>query len=60
MFEYYLAASEIAFRRQGHMVWQLQLAHGHGTVPLTRDYISAVEAGVPVGPMAEASSPLRR
>ena len=42
MFEFYLAASEITFRRRGHMVWQLQLAHGTGVVPLTRDYIAAV------------------
>jgi cyclopropane-fatty-acyl-phospholipid synthase len=60
MFEFYLAGSELAFRRGGHMVWQLQLAHGHGPVPLTRDYIAAVEAGQPVGSMAEATSPLRR
>jgi cyclopropane-fatty-acyl-phospholipid synthase len=60
MFEFYLAGSEITFRRGGQMVWQLQLAHGHGAVPLTRDYIAAVEAGVPVGSMAEATSPLRR
>jgi cyclopropane-fatty-acyl-phospholipid synthase len=60
MFEFYLAGSEITFRSGGHMVWQLQLAHGHGAVPLTRDYIAAVEAGEPVGSMAEASSPLRR
>jgi cyclopropane-fatty-acyl-phospholipid synthase len=60
MFEFYLAGSEITFRRGGHMVWQLQLAHQHGVVPLTRDYIASVEAGEPVGPMAEATSPLRR
>jgi cyclopropane-fatty-acyl-phospholipid synthase len=60
MFEFYLAASEITFRRSGHMVWQLQLTPGHGTVPLTRDYIGAVEAGKPVGTKVEASSPLRR
>ncbi len=60
MFEFYLAASEITFRRCGHMVWQLQLAHGHGAVPLTRDYISAVEAGKPVEAAVEASNPLRR
>jgi cyclopropane-fatty-acyl-phospholipid synthase len=60
MFEFYLAASEITFRRRGHMVWQLQLAHGHGAVPLTRDYIAAVEAGETVGLMVEAASPLRR
>ncbi len=60
MFEFYLAASEIAFRRTFHMVWQLQLTRGHGPVPLTRDYIGAIEAGRPVGPKAEAASPLRR
>ena len=60
MFEFYLAASEITFRRRGHMVWQLQLAHRARPVPLTRDYIAAAEAGERVGPKAEASSPLRR
>ena len=60
MFEFYLAASEIAFRRTFHMVWQLQLTRGHGPVPLTRDYIGVIEAGRPVGPKAEAASPLRR
>jgi cyclopropane-fatty-acyl-phospholipid synthase len=60
MFEFYLAASEITFRRRGHMVWQLQLAHGHGVVPLTRDYIAAAEAGETVEKMAVATSSLRR
>jgi cyclopropane-fatty-acyl-phospholipid synthase len=60
MFEFYLAASEITFRRCGHMVWQLQLAHGHGAVPVTRDYIGAVEAGKAVEVKVEASNPLRR
>ena len=60
MFEFYLAASEVAFRRRGHMVWQLQLIHGHGAVPLTRDYIAAIEAGETVGTMAEATNPLQR
>jgi cyclopropane-fatty-acyl-phospholipid synthase len=60
MFEFYLAASEGTFRRCGHMVWQLQLAHGHGPVPTTRDYIGAVEAGTAVGIPVEASNPLRR
>jgi cyclopropane-fatty-acyl-phospholipid synthase len=39
MWEFYLAGSEIAFRRQGHMVWQLQLAKQLEAVPLTRDYM---------------------
>lgn len=60
MFEFYLASSEITFRRRGQMVWQLQLTHGQGQVPLTRDYIGAIEAGRAVGPKVEATSPLRR
>ncbi len=60
MFEFYLAGSEITFRRSGHMVWQLQLAHIPDAVPLTRDYIAAVEAGNAVEIKVEASNPLRR
>ena len=60
MFEFYLAGSEITFRRSGHMVWQLQLAHTPDAVPLTRDYIAAVEAGNAVEIKVEASNPLRR
>ena len=40
MWEFYLAASEIAFRYQNHIVFQAQLAKQVGTVPLTRDYIT--------------------
>jgi len=43
MFEFYLAGSEIAFRRQGQAVVQIQLAHKEAVVPLTRDYIAAAE-----------------
>jgi len=44
MFEFYLAGCEIAFRRQDHMVWQLQLTQlGAQTVPLTRDYMVEAE-----------------
>jgi cyclopropane-fatty-acyl-phospholipid synthase len=39
MFEFYLCGSELAFRRQGHMIFQIQLARRHDAVPLTRDYI---------------------
>jgi cyclopropane-fatty-acyl-phospholipid synthase len=39
MWEFYLTGSEIAFRRQGHMVWQMQMAREVATAPLTRDYI---------------------
>ncbi len=39
MWEFYLAGSEVAFRRQGHMVFQVQLAKRVDAVPRTRDYI---------------------
>ncbi len=45
MFEFYLAGSELAFRRLGHMVWQLQLTNGGSTVPPTRDYMIRAEQG---------------
>jgi len=47
MFECYLAGSEVAFRREGHMVFQIQLAHAQTAVPLARDYITEVERRVP-------------
>jgi cyclopropane-fatty-acyl-phospholipid synthase len=45
MFEFYLCGAEIAFRREGHMVFQIQLTHRQEAAPLTRDYITAFEAG---------------
>jgi cyclopropane-fatty-acyl-phospholipid synthase len=55
MFEFYLAGSEIAFRREGHMVFQIQLAHQQTAVPLTRDYITDTERrGVRVPARREA------
>jgi cyclopropane-fatty-acyl-phospholipid synthase len=43
MFDLYLSGSELAFRRQGYMVWQVQMVRDHGAVPLTRDYIAEAE-----------------
>ncbi len=43
MFELYLVGSELAFRRQGHMVFQIQLARRPDAAPLTRDYITQAE-----------------
>jgi len=43
MWEFYLAAAESAFRWQNLMVFQVQLAHHHEAVPLTRDYINDCE-----------------
>jgi len=39
MWEFYLAASEVAFRQQGHIVFQMQLSKSIDAVPLTRDYM---------------------
>jgi cyclopropane-fatty-acyl-phospholipid synthase len=43
MFECYLAGSEVAFRREGQMVFQIQLTHQVDAAPLTRDYITEAE-----------------
>lgn len=39
MWEVYLTGSELAFRRMGHLVFQMQLAKEVDAVPLTRDYM---------------------
>ncbi len=44
MWEFYLAASEMAFREQAMMVMQVQLAKRQDVVPMTRDYIFREEA----------------
>jgi len=43
MWEFYLASSEMAFRHQGMMVFQIQLAKRVDAVPITRDYIPREE-----------------
>jgi len=60
MFEFYLSVSELTFRYRGHMVWQVQLAHRHGVVPVTRDYIAAAEGAKPAAQTIVASNPLQR
>lgn len=42
--EFYLAASEAAFRWEGMVVFQVQLAKRNDVVPLRRDYIAEREA----------------
>ena len=44
MWEFYLAASEMAFRKQAMMNFQIQLTKRQGIVPMTRDYIAREEA----------------
>ncbi len=43
MWEFYLAASEMSFRKQNLMVFQIQLTKRQAVVPITRDYIAANE-----------------
>ncbi len=43
MWEFYLVVSEMAFRHQGMMVFQIQMARRQEAVPLTRDYIGQAE-----------------
>jgi len=43
MWEFYLAASEMSFREQDMMVFQIQLTKRQGVVPITRDYITREE-----------------
>ncbi len=43
MWEFYLASSEMSFREQNMMVFQIQLTKRQGVVPMTRDYIMREE-----------------
>jgi cyclopropane-fatty-acyl-phospholipid synthase len=54
MFEFYLSGSELAFRREGHMVFQIQLTRDLAAVPLTRDYMFEAERAA-VAPMLVAA-----
>jgi len=54
MWETYLVGSELSFRNQGMLVFQMQLAKAVDTVPLTRDYMFDLERRY--GAAAEKSS----
>jgi cyclopropane-fatty-acyl-phospholipid synthase len=43
MWEFYLAACEMTFRKQDMMNFQIQLTKHQGVVPMTRDYITQEE-----------------
>ena len=43
MWEFYLAGSEIAFRHQGLIVFQIQLVKSVDALPITRDYMLETE-----------------
>jgi cyclopropane-fatty-acyl-phospholipid synthase len=44
MWEFYLASSEMSFRKQNLMNFQIQITKRQGVVPMTRDYIAHEEA----------------
>ncbi|MET0599521.1 MAG: cyclopropane-fatty-acyl-phospholipid synthase family protein [Mesorhizobium sp.] len=54
MWEFYLAASEAAFRWQDLMVFQIQLAHRNDALPITRDYIGKCEKALAIHEAAHA------
>jgi cyclopropane-fatty-acyl-phospholipid synthase len=55
MWEMYLVGCELAFRRGGHLVMQIQMAKAVDTVPLTRDYITDWERAAGAGAAATTS-----
>jgi cyclopropane-fatty-acyl-phospholipid synthase len=58
MWEFYLAASEMSFREQKLMVFQIQLTKRQDVVPMTRDYINREERRLR-GAEGERHPPLR-
>jgi len=57
MWDFYLAGSEAAFRSGDMMVFQMQLAKSNKALPITRDYMTKVEAAFRA--RHEASEPYR-
>ena len=51
MFEFYLAGCELAFRRVGHMIWQIQLARHDAALPPTPDYMWEAERAAAARPL---------
>lgn len=56
MWEAYLSACEIGFRRLSLMVFQIQFAKDRHAVPLTRDYMAEREREQAPAPMAEMAA----
>ncbi|MGB8314830.1 MAG: cyclopropane-fatty-acyl-phospholipid synthase family protein [Aestuariivirga sp.] len=46
MWEFYLIVSELSFSHGSHMVFQMQLTKDRHALPITRDYMGKVEAGL--------------
>ncbi|TIU04818.1 MAG: SAM-dependent methyltransferase, partial [Mesorhizobium sp.] len=65
MWEFYLAASEAAFRWQDLVIFQIQIAKKNDTLPMTRDYMAKCEKALDMRdmghrPKAPAAKPARR
>jgi len=58
MWEFYLAASEMTFREQNFMVFQIQMSKRQGVVPITRSYMTEEEARL-AGRDGKRRAPLR-
>lgn len=56
MWMFYLAGALCAFRHNGHVVFQIQLARRVDSVPITRDYMTEAEAKLLSGASAKAAS----
>jgi cyclopropane-fatty-acyl-phospholipid synthase len=56
MFEFYLCGSELAFRHEGQMVFQIQLGHHVHAAPLTRDYITQADTAAAAQRVAPVGS----
>ncbi len=59
MWEFYLAASEGAFRWQDMMVFQIQMTRRNDVLPLTRDYIAEAEHEL-AAPTTPTGAPVRK
>jgi cyclopropane-fatty-acyl-phospholipid synthase len=60
MWEFYLAASEAAFRYQGMMNFQIQIVKNQHALPITRTYMSQAEEALRTADgLASPRSPLR-
>ena len=60
MWEFYLAGSEIGFRYENLMVFQLQLTRDLRALPLTRDYIGEAERDLALRDVVRAAGPPRQ
>jgi cyclopropane-fatty-acyl-phospholipid synthase len=59
MWEFYLVGSEMAFRYDGEVVFQVQLTKQAGVLPLTRDYMVDDERTMRFAGTEQMPRPLR-